>query len=216
MSIYKPYTYLIGWSNVNKFYYGVRFAKNCSPDDLWEKYFTSSKHVKHMRKKYGEPDVLQIRKTFETKEQAVLWEEKVLRRLNIKHNEKMLNCNIAGAIVKNLDHAKGKPSKLRGTKLSEEHKEKLRKPKSVPSKLKGKKLSEEHKEKLRKAKENYVPWNKNKTKNDTPSLCRKGVNKTLHIGTKRITDGKHTKSLKPGEELPNGWYFGMAPRKSKD
>ena len=41
-----PYTYIIGWSSLNKWYYGVRYAKNCKPEDLWKTYFTSSKHVK--------------------------------------------------------------------------------------------------------------------------------------------------------------------------
>lgn len=42
MSIYIPFTYLIGWSKYDKWYYGVRFAKGCNPDDLWNTYFTSS------------------------------------------------------------------------------------------------------------------------------------------------------------------------------
>ena len=30
-----PYTYLIGWKDQEKYYYGVRFAKGCEPKDLW-------------------------------------------------------------------------------------------------------------------------------------------------------------------------------------
>ena len=59
-----PYTYLIGWSKLNKYYYGVRYAKNCHPSDLWTKYFTSSKYVKQFREENGEPDIIEIRKTF--------------------------------------------------------------------------------------------------------------------------------------------------------
>lgn len=33
-----PYTYLIGWSKHNKFYYGVRYAKNSNPKELWITY----------------------------------------------------------------------------------------------------------------------------------------------------------------------------------
>jgi len=29
------YTYLIGWSKLKKYYYGVRFAKKSNPKDLW-------------------------------------------------------------------------------------------------------------------------------------------------------------------------------------
>lgn len=169
-TIYTPYTYLIGWSKIDQWYYGVRYAtktnclyeSGCHPDELWHTYFTSSKKVNEYRTLYGEPDIIQIRKTFETKKLAIKWEETVLRRLDIKNNKKMMNSNVAGAIYKNLDNAKGKPSKLRGKKLSEEHKEKLRKPKKGVSKLKGRKLSEEHKEKLRQAKVYYVPWNAGK------------------------------------------------------
>jgi len=60
-----PYTYLIGWKTQNKWYYGVRFAKGCHPNDLWNLYKTSSKHVKKMIEENGNPDIIQIRKIFE-------------------------------------------------------------------------------------------------------------------------------------------------------
>lgn len=91
MTIYKPYTYLIGWSDQQKFYYGVRFAKNCNPSDLWVKYFTSSEPVAEFRKEYGEPDIIQIRKTFNSKESAILWEQKVLIKINARYNPLFLN-----------------------------------------------------------------------------------------------------------------------------
>jgi len=91
MSIYTPYTYLIGWSHHNMWYYGVRYSKKCSPDDLWTKYFTSSKHVKSFRKQNGEPDVVQIRKTFSKVEDAQLWEHKVLRRIKAVMRKDFLN-----------------------------------------------------------------------------------------------------------------------------
>lgn len=53
MFIYTPYTYLVGWSQLNKFYYGVRFAKNCTPSDLFTTYFTSSSIVKQYILDYG-------------------------------------------------------------------------------------------------------------------------------------------------------------------
>ena len=34
-----------GWSNFNKWYYGVRYSKNCNPSEFWVTYFTSSKYV---------------------------------------------------------------------------------------------------------------------------------------------------------------------------
>lgn len=89
--MHKPFTYLIGWSSLNKFYYGVRFARDCHPTDLWTKYFTSSKIVKTYRKLYGEPDILEIRKTFVDPLTAKSWEDKVLRRLKVEGTNKWIN-----------------------------------------------------------------------------------------------------------------------------
>ena len=86
-----PYTYLIGWSKLEKYYYGVRFAKNCSPNDLWKTYFTSSKHIKQFRKINGEPDIIQVRKIFADKDSARAWESKLLLRIDVLNNGKFLN-----------------------------------------------------------------------------------------------------------------------------
>lgn len=91
MNIYIPYTYLIGWTNHNKWYYGVRYAKKCNPNDLWVKYFTSSKKVKEFRKNHGEPDIIQIRKTFLDSKSAKLWEDRVLRRMKVHINDLWIN-----------------------------------------------------------------------------------------------------------------------------
>lgn len=87
----KPYTYLIGWSALNLYYYGVRFSKNCSPDDLFKTYFTSSETVKTIISKHGRPDIIQIRKTFKDVSSARLWEHKVLRRIKATKDSKWLN-----------------------------------------------------------------------------------------------------------------------------
>lgn len=86
-----PYTYLIGWSNYNKYYYGVRFAKNCNPNDLWKTYFTSSDKVKKSRLEFGEPDIIEVRKTFIDTKSARLWESKVLRKMNAVSDQRWLN-----------------------------------------------------------------------------------------------------------------------------
>jgi len=86
-----PYTYLIGWSKHNTWYYGCRYAKNCSPEDLWKKYFTSSKYVNEFRNTHGKPDVIEIRKTFITVEEATCWEEKVIRRMKCVLSENWIN-----------------------------------------------------------------------------------------------------------------------------
>ena len=86
-----PFTYLVGWSKQQKFYYGVRYANNCHPNQLWTVYYTSSNYVKRFREIYGEPDIIQVRKTFRTKEDAIKWEHTVLKRLNVLKEDKWLN-----------------------------------------------------------------------------------------------------------------------------
>jgi hypothetical protein len=99
MNIYTPYTYLIGWSDFKVYYYGVRFAKNCHPDDLWKTYFTSSKQVKRFREKHGEPDIIQIRKKFQCPERAKLWEGNVLKKMKVKDRADFLNITDTNNIV---------------------------------------------------------------------------------------------------------------------
>jgi hypothetical protein len=48
-----PFTYLIKHIPTGRNYYGVRYKKGCHPNDLWLKYFTSSKKIKGLIKKYG-------------------------------------------------------------------------------------------------------------------------------------------------------------------
>ena len=99
MNIYTPYTYLIGWSEHQKYYYGVRFAIGCNPSDLWVKYYTSSKHVKTFRETYGEPDLIQIRKTFSCAEKAKIWESTVLQKMGVKDRLDFLNITDTNNIV---------------------------------------------------------------------------------------------------------------------
>lgn len=65
-----PYTYLVGWRSMDVWYYGVRYAKDCDPTDLWKTYFTSSKRVAEFRATNGEPDVIEVRKTFDSPVEA--------------------------------------------------------------------------------------------------------------------------------------------------
>lgn len=73
-----PYTYLIGWTEFNMWYYGVQYGKNANPDNLWKTYFTSSRHVRSFVENHGNPDVIKVRKTFNSAKSAKLWEDKVL------------------------------------------------------------------------------------------------------------------------------------------
>jgi integrase/recombinase XerD len=98
-TVYTPYTYLIGWSKLDKWYYGARYAKEhkclyetgCHPYDFWVTYHTSSDRVTAFRKEHGEPDVIQIRKTFSNADNAVSWEGRVLKRINAVKRDNWLN-----------------------------------------------------------------------------------------------------------------------------
>jgi hypothetical protein len=108
MSIYPTricYTYLIGWSKLNTWYYGAKYGKDANPDKFWVDYFTSSKSVSKYVLLHGSPDIIEIRKTFNDIEKCQLWEMRVLKRmksigrLNIFLNKKIptgkwINSNI--------------------------------------------------------------------------------------------------------------------------
>jgi len=117
------YTYLIKCTINNKFYYGVRWGNKVPPsEDLWIKYFTSSKVIKNLINQYGKDAFLfEVRKIFTTKQEAITWEETVLRRLKVlKSSDTWLNKCISKAIRYDVHPRKG-------VKVSEETKEKISK-----------------------------------------------------------------------------------------
>jgi hypothetical protein len=93
-----PFTYLIGWSVHKKFYYGVRYGKSATPASLWTSYFTSSIFVHEFRAVHGEPDIIEVRKTFTAATDARMWEFKVLRRLHVSTSSMWLNRREAPAM----------------------------------------------------------------------------------------------------------------------
>jgi hypothetical protein len=117
----KPYTYLIRHRPSGKVYYGFRCANRVEPhDDLWKHYFTSSPGVQKLIEETGADSFdTEIRRVFETKEQAVAWETRVLHRCKVLHDDRWLNQNVAGYIVPTEDSRK---------KISDYHKDK---PKSI-------------------------------------------------------------------------------------
>lgn len=86
-----PYVYLIGWTKFNKFYIGRRTAKNCNPSELWKTYFTSSNHVHQFQKMFGEPDIISIRKCFNSTKVCCIYETKLLKKLKAEQNPHFLN-----------------------------------------------------------------------------------------------------------------------------
>lgn len=86
------YTYLIGWSELGKFYYGCQYGKSADPKNLWRTYFTSSKHVRAFRREHGDPDIVEVRKNFgENGDACREWEERVLTRVVRRRDGLWLN-----------------------------------------------------------------------------------------------------------------------------
>jgi hypothetical protein len=148
-----PYTYLVTHLPTGKKYYGVRYAKNCNPSDLWDTYFTSSKKIKALIEETGKDSFkYEIRKTFLSADKAREWEHRFLRRINAISREDFLN----------MTHGKALPPRY--GPHSEETKRKMSKPRSVKFKpkslehrrkisdaLKGVPRSEEAKDKISKS-----------------------------------------------------------------
>lgn len=142
----KPYTYLIKHKPTNRVYYGMRAANRVEPEqDLWQHYFTSSPKVQQLIEDTGRDSFdIEIRRVFATKEQAVAWETRVLRRCKVLHDDRWLNQNVAGYIVpteesrkKISDYHKDKPK-------TEEHKKKLSESQKGKPKLNSKNKTAEY------------------------------------------------------------------------
>ncbi len=118
--MYEPYTYLIGWSDQNKWYYGCEYSqvsKIANPNNLWKHYFTSSKIVSQFRKKYGEPDIIKVHRTFSLAEEALGLEERFLLWIDAANNPNWLNEQNGG---KNFVNTSGSPCSLeKAKKISE-------------------------------------------------------------------------------------------------
>jgi len=142
----KPYTYLIKHRPTGQVYYGVRSANKVEPhEDLWNKYYTSSPKVQKLIEETGKDSFdVEVRKVFETKEQAVAWETKVLRRCKVLHDPKWINQNVAGYII---------PTEESNKKISDFHKDKPK--------------TEEHKLNLSKSQRGSKrPWARNNLPSD--------------------------------------------------
>lgn len=88
----KPFAYLITSKIDGKRYYGIRFAKDADPTQLWKTYFTSSKEIRAKVKKYGADSfTAEVRKVFETAEQAINWESKLLTRIDAASRDDWIN-----------------------------------------------------------------------------------------------------------------------------
>ena len=123
----KPYTYLIKHKPTGQMYYGVRTANKLDPiNDLWKEYFTSSKKVHALIEETGQDSFeVEIRREFNTAEEAVAWEIKVLRRCNVLEDSRWLNANIAGHIPATKEVRAKISAFHKGRTKSEEHRKKI-------------------------------------------------------------------------------------------
>jgi len=95
--ITKPFTYLLYHIPSGKWYYGVKYAVGCNPTDLWTTYFSSSEPVKALIEEYGKDSFkVEVRRTFNTTEEALYWESRVLCRMKVVTNPMCLNRSIGG------------------------------------------------------------------------------------------------------------------------
>jgi hypothetical protein len=110
---------------------------------LWKHYFTSSPKIQQLIEETGADSFdTEIRQVFETKEQAVAWETRVLTRCKVLHDDRWINQNVAGYIV---------PTEESRKKISDFHKDKPK--------------SDEHKQNLSKSQKGKPKAN---SKNQTP------------------------------------------------
>ena len=160
----KPYTYLIKHRPTGKVYYGYRSANRVDPyDDLWKQYFTSSPGVQKLIEETGADSFdVEVRRVFETKEQASNWETRVLRRCRVLEDNHWLNQNIAGYIV---------PTEESRKKISDFHKDKPK--------------SDQHKQNLSKSQKGKPKVN---SKNQTPEY--RALMSTLKSGKNNPMYGK--------------------------
>ena len=179
---------------------GVRYARGCHPDDLWTKYFTSSYHVAVQRWLYGEPDVIEVRKVFQTKESAQDWEHRVLRRTNAIKDQRWLNKH----------DPKGK---WFGVEFhSEETKIKLKKPKKDSSMMGRYKRTEEIVKKQNVGNWRSKSWSGDQNPNKTVENRRKQSERMLVDNPSKRDDVKLKKSQNRKNLLP---VYDLLDKKTK-
>lgn len=101
MSIYhstNPFIYVIGWSDINAWYLGAKWAKGCDPVDLWTTYFTSSKVVALLRDEWGEPDIFEAAPVTSDRTARDV-EADLIERFSLHTSDRWLNrCSIISSL----------------------------------------------------------------------------------------------------------------------
>lgn len=122
-----PFTYSIKHMPTGVNYYGVRYAKGCTPRDLGTTYFSSCKEILQLLKKDGVASFsFKVRRVFKTKEEAVYWESRFLTRVNAAQSKHWFNKH----------NGDGNLFNTGGYKLTDRTKLKMSKEKSVEHTMK--------------------------------------------------------------------------------
>jgi hypothetical protein len=183
MEIYLPYAYCLTHKLSGKRYYGISYAnsrnKVAHPSQLWVSYFGSSSEVKRLIKEHGKDTFdAEVRKTFASKDTALMWEHKVLRRLKAAQKEHWLNKHNGGNRYYVTSESAKQGAATRSTK---------------PSPNRGRKLpprSPEHRRKQSEAHKGKVPTDEARAK---MSAARKGRKQSPEHVRKRA-DSRRGKS----------------------
>jgi hypothetical protein len=93
----QPFSYHLYHKLTGKHYYGIKYSKGCSPIDLWTTYFSSSKLVKRLIEKFGADSfTVKVKRLFDSPEKALLWEHRLLSRINAAKRADWLNRHNGG------------------------------------------------------------------------------------------------------------------------
>ena len=186
-----PYTYIVRHKKTGKVYYGSRYAKGCHPDDLWKKYFTSSKDIQYYIKKYGKNSFdYKVRRIFNNVLKCQEWEYKVLKRLNAVDRDDFLNKSNGDGLIKTKNWLTKKAYNryLKLTALGH---------KGIPE-------TEQTKERISNGvKKN---WKLRKSKKDYKEYCKKIALRNSKYNW--YTNGKDNLRLKFGKKPPKGYRKG--------
>lgn len=203
-----PYTYLLKFIPTNQFYYGVRFAEGCHPNELFNTYFSSSKIVKRLIDEYGiKAFKWQIRRVFSSKILARNWEQQVLLRLHASSNPKWLNqSNNMKGIIRAIGNYSWYYNLETNEKLLIKNSSPI--PMGFVKGVRGPDLLQKG---TMLVTNSTTGKSKRIKKSDTiPDGYIKGRITGTTTGTKWIYNSEthQTKLLKEDEELPDGWKFG--------
>lgn len=209
----KPYTYLLYCKPTKEFYYGVRYAENCDPNEFWIKYFTSSKRVKERITMFGKDSFeFEIRKIFESSLKARIWEDTVIRRLDLVNKENFLNKSRGLVFIKRRTAMSGKKcvfdnitnkffyieNKLALSMISENPNQFSLRGKNKPTGF-GIKVSKSLK-------------NKKKSKKHINNRRKSYMNNPRNKGYKIYNDGEKLYRVRNEEIILNNWVLGVTDK----